>query len=393
MDWPRTSVWRDRPARPTRRWVSHAAHDAIASPHRPIVGGAVTGERDLVSSSTRLVTLDGSSGEGGGQILRTAIALSLLSGRPFRIVKIRANRDKPGLRPQHLKAVEAAAALSGAEVTGARVGSRELTFRPASYTPGDLHVEIGTAGSTALVLHTLHLPIALRAEQPVRLVLTGGTFNTRAPSYPFLEIAWRAYMSLLGMPLALTMPAAGFFPLGGGRLEAWIEPATPQPLVLVERPALTQIRGIAGVGQLNRGIAERMRSRAVARLSERGLEADIQLGDWPSASPGAAIALSAVHGAVPTTFVGLGKRGKPAEVVADEAVDELLAFEDATGAVDPHSADQLLLPLALAAGRSIYTVTTVTDHLRTNAQTIQSFLDCSIRIEEPEQGPARVIVQ
>jgi RNA 3'-terminal phosphate cyclase (ATP) len=393
MDWPPTSVWSDRPARPQRRWVSHARHNAIAAPHRPVGAEGQPWERSPVSK--RLVTLDGSVGEGGGQILRTALALSLLSGRPFRIVKIRANRAKPGLRPQHLKAVEAAAALSGAAVAGASVGSRDLTFRPdpTPYTPRDLDVEIGTAGSTALVLHTLHLPIALRAERPVRLTMTGGTFNTKAPSYPFLMTTWRAYMSALGLPVALAMPTAGFYPRGGGRLEAWIEPATPQPLEFIDRAPVSHIEGVAGVAHLNRSIAERMRDRALARLDERGLKAEIQLVDWSSASPGAALSLTAHHGTIPTTFVGLGERGKPAEVVADEAVDELLAFEDFEGAVDLHSADQLLLPLSLAPGRSEYTVSRVTEHLRTNLQTIQSFLDRPIHIEEIDNGPAHVIVE
>jgi RNA 3'-terminal phosphate cyclase (ATP) len=390
MDWHPASVWSDRPARPRRRWVSHASHDAISAPHRPMAAAVPAWERSLVSS--RLLTLDGSSGEGGGQILRTALSLSMLTGRPFRIVKIRANRDKPGLRPQHLKAVEAAAALSDAVVIGASVGSRDLTFRPAAYVPRDLQIEIGTAGSTALVLHTLHLPIALRAEQPVRLVLTGGTFNTRAPSYPFLETTWRSSMLALGLPIALTMPLAGFYPRGGGRLEAWIEPASPRAITLIDRAPLTRIQGVATVAGLGIGIAERMRARAEDRLAAHGLLAEIALAETPSASPGAAIALTAEYGEIASTFVGLGERGKPAEVVADEAVDELLAFEASAGAVDPHTADQLLLPLALAQGRSVYTVSAVTEHLRTNAQTIQVFLDRPILIEGPDDGPARVVV-
>lgn len=341
-----------------------------------------------------LVTLDGSHGEGGGQVLRTALSLSLLTGRPFRIVKIRANRDKPGLRPQHLSAVKAAAELGGARVVGAEVGSRELTFHPQPYTPRDLTIDIGTAGSTALVLQTLHLPLAMRAERPVRLVLLGGTFNLKAPSFPFLDQTWRLDLAALGMPIALSMPLAGFYPRGGGRLEAWIEPGTPRALTRIERGPLLGIRGIAGTANLpHNNVGERMLARAEARLAERGLLADITLTDWPAASPGAALVLTAEHAKTAATFVGLGARGKPAEAVADEAVDELLAFEDTQGAVDPHSADQLLLPLSLAEGRSVYTVAAVTEHLRTNANTIQAFLDRPIRVEEPDTDhPGRVIV-
>jgi RNA 3'-terminal phosphate cyclase (ATP) len=338
------------------------------------------------------VTLDGSHGEGGGQILRTALSLALLTGRAFRIVRIRANRDKPGLRPQHLKAVETAAAVAGCKVAGAAVGSRELTFRPSKYVPHDLSIEIGTAGSTALVLQTLHLPLAARAESAVRVTLTGGTFNRNAPSFPFLESTWRGYMGQLGLPVALAMPCAGFYPKGGGRLEAWIEPGTPRPLVLTERAPLASLRGFAAVSQLDPQIAERMRRRAEHRLRAAGFEPEIAVGTWPSFAPGAAIVLAAEHGSIISSFVGLGERGKPSEAVADEAVDELLAFEGSSAAVDPHSADQILLPLALASGASEYTVSTVTEHLRTNARTIQAFLDRSIRIEERADGFGRVMV-
>jgi RNA 3'-terminal phosphate cyclase (ATP) len=342
-----------------------------------------------------MVTLDGSHGEGGGQILRSALSLALLTGRPFRIEKIRANRDKPGLRPQHLMAVRAAAELGRAEVRGDAVGSRELTFRPGEIEPRDLSLDIGTAGATGLVLQTLHLPLALRADGPVRLTLTGGTFNDKAPSFPFLEGTWAPYLTALGLRVALAMPSAGFYPIGGGRLEAWIEPAAaPRAIAWTDRPALGRIRGAAGVANLpGRDIAERMRERAAARLAEAGLEAEITTLEWPSRGRGAAIALAAEHGPLVSTFVGLGQRGKPAEVVADEAAAELLAYEQAAGAVDPHSADQLLLPLAFAEGRSVYTVSEVTEHLRTNARTIRAFLDRPIRIDEPtDDRPGRVVV-
>jgi len=347
-------------------------------------------------SSTRLVNLDGSKGEGGGQILRTALTLALLTGRGFRIAQIRANRDRPGLRPQHLSAVEAAANLAQADVTGDSVGSRSLIFRPNAYTPHDLTIDIGTAGSTALVLQTLHLPLALRADEGVRVALTGGTFNRAAPSFPFLETTWRAHLAALDAPIALAMPQAGFYPQGAGQLSAWIEPAHLRPLTATQRGSLIKVRGISGVANLRPDIAERMRDRAEARLADYGIHAEIELTRWASPGQGAAISLTTEHdqGGAPATFTGLGERGKPAEVVADEAVDELLAFEDTPdAAVDPHSADQILLPLALTPGRSEYTVSEVTEHLRTNAETIRAFLDRTIVIQEPEgDRPGRVVI-
>ena len=394
----------DRFAR--KQWAAHAPHDAIPPPFRvswkPPWTHGQPGDVSLVPASTHpsesFVDLDGSHGEGGGQILRTALSLSLLTGRPFRMTSIRANRDKPGLRPQHLKAVEAAALLGQAEVTGAKAGSRNLVFRPGAYSPRDLTFDIGTAGSTSLVLQTLHLPLAMRAESAVRVVLTGGTYNPKAPAYPFLEHTWRAFLAAFGLPIALAMPVAGFYPRGGGRLEAWIEPTMPRAWVQTGRGSSRRILGIAGVANLRDSIAERLRDRAMQRLREHGLTAlvEIETVRWPSPGQGAALGLIAEHeGAIPATFVGLGQRGKPSEDVADEAVNQLLEFEAVDqAAVDPHSADQILLPLALAEGRSIYTVSQITDHLRTNAATIRAFLDRPIVIEEPgiEGRPWRVIV-
>jgi RNA 3'-terminal phosphate cyclase (ATP) len=347
------------------------------------------------------VRLDGSHGEGGGQILRTALSLSLLTGRPFRMVKVRANREKPGLRPQHKTAVESAAELGNAKVVGAAVGSRELSFAPGDYQPRDLTLDIGTAGSTGLVLQTLHLPLALRAQSGVRVALTGGTFNPKAPAYTFLDSTWRGYLWAFGMPTSLSMPAAGFYPKGGGRLEAWIEPASPRPWVQLERGPLRRIRGIAGVANLREDITQRMRDRAIQRLNEAGLSDEVEITiepvQWTSPGQGAALSLIAEYdGTIPATFVGLGERGKPSEAVADEAVDQLLAFEAAAGAaVDPHSADQILLPLAFAPGRSAFTVSEVTEHLRTNVNTISAFLDRPITIEESAAAgqPGRVVIE
>jgi RNA 3'-terminal phosphate cyclase (ATP) len=352
------------------------------------------------STKSQLVSLDGSRGEGGGQVIRTALTLSLLTGRPFTVARIRANRGNPGLRPQHLKAVEAAALLGNAEVSGASVGSHQLTFRPCIYTPKDLSIEIGTAGSSALVLQTLHLPLALRAERPVHVTITGGTFNTKAPSFPFLETTWRAHLAAMGLPLVLSMPSSGFYPRGGGRLEAWIEPLAKSvgSLDAVARGPLSRIRGIAGVTRLPSTVADRMRTRAESRLARLGVRAEvtIDLAEWAGPNPGAAIVLWAEHEglATPASFVGLGERGKPAEAVADEAVGELLAYESAPGAaIDPYSADQLVIPLALGPRRSCYTVSDVTEHLRTNIRTVQAFIDRPITIEEArENTPARVII-
>jgi RNA 3'-terminal phosphate cyclase (ATP) len=343
------------------------------------------------------VLIDGARGEGGGQILRTALTLSLLTGRPFRMIKVRANRDRPGLRPQHKAALDAAALLGNAEVTGGAMGARELTFSPGPYNPRDLNVEIGTAGSSGLVLQTLHLPCALRAEAPVHLILRGGTFNPRAPAFPFLEKTWCAHLRAFGMRLRIGMPRAGFYPRGGGQIEAWIEPGSPRSYICTERGPLRQISGTAGVSNLRDDIARRLRDHALKRLDADGLTADIELVRWPGPGQGAALILTAENeGAAPATFVGLGARGKPSEAVADEAVNDLLAFQAVEiAAVDAYSADQILLPLACAAGSSTFTVSHISDHLRANAETIAVFLDRVIRIEEGQarNQAGRVVVE
>jgi RNA 3'-terminal phosphate cyclase (ATP) len=310
--------------------------------------------------------------------------------------KIRANRPKPGLRPQHLKAVEAAAMLGQAEVTGAGVGARELTFVPADFESRDLEVDIGTAGSAGLILQTLHLPLAMRAGGPVSLVVKGGTFNPMAPPFSFLETTWRGFLAAFGMPLDLTMLAAGFYPRGGGKIEARIAPNSPRSYAQLTRGPLIKLRGAAGVSNLTDDIAHRMKKRAIARLAAQGFACEIETVRWRGPGQGAAISLIAEHeNTIPATFVGLGERGRPSEAVADLAVDELLAFEAATdAAVDAHSADQILLPLAFAPGRSEFTVSEVTEHLRTNLHTIRAFLDRSIEIEEAqgEDQPAKVVI-
>ena len=402
MDWHLGSTDRTKSpaAASTKRWVRHARHESGYQPHRER-DAATNGEtrRRIIGSTpaprSQILTLDGSQGEGGGQILRSALTLSILTGQPFRIQRIRAHRDKPGLRPQHLTAVEAAALVCGAEVIGGALGSTDLTFRPGPVEARDLTIDIGTAGATALVLQTIALPLALRSESGVRVTLTGGTFNTSAPSYPFLETTWRRTLASLGMPVVLAMPLAGHFPKGGGRLEAWIEPAELRSLVLEDRGELVAIHGVAETTGLVAGIGVRMRDQARRGLLDQGYEAEINRLDRPGPGRGAAISLVAEfeHGP-PATFVGLGARGKPAETVADEAVSQLLAhLETPGGALDPHNADQILLPLAMAPGRSVFSVTEVTEHLTTNIATIAPFLDRSIRVE-PVAGSTvgRVIV-
>jgi RNA 3'-terminal phosphate cyclase (ATP) len=344
--------------------------------------------------STGVIELDGSFGEGGGQILRTSLALALLTGKPFHLRNVRAGRAKPGLQPQHLMSVRAAAQVGQAETRGASPGSTDLEFRPGAVRPGPYRFDIGTAGATSLVLHTLYLPLVLGADRPSELTLIGGTHVNRSPCFDFLETTWRAYLGRLGLDVGLRMDRPGFYPRGGGVVEARLRPCPRlQGLTLRERGPV-RVTGFSAVAGLPEHVAQRQARRAAFLLRHRyGLDADIRQVEWPG-GPGSVLALAVETSPVPALFFGLGARGKPAVRVADEAFDQAAAYLDAApAAVDAHSADQLVLPLALAEGPSEYTVAEVTRHLTTNVAVVRQFVDRDIVCEGNEGGPGRVQVR
>ncbi len=338
-----------------------------------------------------LLELDGSFGEGGGQILRTSLALALITGRPFHLRNVRAGRTRPGLQPQHLMSVRAAAAVGGAQLRGASRGSTDLVFEPGRVVPGKYDFPIGTAGATGLVLHTLYLPLAWKAAGPSELVITGGTHVSTSPCYHFLDTTWRAYLDLLGLRVGLKMKRPGFYPRGGGVLLANVQPcAAIRGLQLDAPDPVTTASGISAVAGLPEDIARRQARRATYRLKQLGLKADLREEKWDD-GPGTVLALTLPTRPVPTLFFGLGARGKPAERVADEAADQVQAYlESGPAGVDPHSADQLVLPLALAAGPSRFPVAEVTRHLLTNVAVIRQFVERDIVCEGEEGGPGWV---
>ena len=344
------------------------------------------------------VRLDGSRGEGGGQILRTALALALLTGRPFRMSRM-GQPGQAGLRPPARDGGRGGRRTGHAQVIGRVSAPRELTFRPL-FEPRDLDIAIGTAGSTGMVLQTLHLPLALQPRASARRAHRGDVQPQGGPA-SFLVSTWRGYLAAFGLPVTLAMPTAGFFPRRRTTRRRPDRAGPPRAWVQTDRGPLRRLRDRPSVANLRDDIApRRMRDRAIRRLEAHGLpaEIEIELVQWSSPGPrGRALSLTAEYDGtlIPATFVGLGERGKPSEAVADGAVDQLLAFEAVPGAaVDPHSADQILLPLAFAPGRSEFTVSEVTEHLRTNVDPIAAFLDRPITIEEPEDEgqPGRVLI-
>lgn len=331
-----------------------------------------------------MLDLDGSLGEGGGQILRTSLALSLITRKPFHLCNIRARRPKPGLQAQHLMSVQAAAAIGQANVRGATLGSGDLVFEPGETVPGNFHFRIGTAGATSLVLHTVYLPLAL-AHGPSTVAIEGGTHVLASPCFHFLESTWRGYLGLLGIKLDLAMPRPGFYPRGGGLIEARIEGNSHLcGLDLNEFGEFRKVTGFSAVAGLPEHIAQRQAQRAKERLKKLKLKASLEEVTWPG-GPGSVLALELPTTPVPTLIFALGARGKTAEKVADEAVDQVTDFlTPKTLAMDAHSADQILLPLALAAGPSRFRVAKITQHLLTNAAIIRQFLERDITCEGAE---------
>lgn len=347
----------------------------------------------ITSAPLATLDIDGSLGEGGGQVLRSSLALSLLTGRPFIMTNIRQNRRKPGLRAQHLRAVESAAAVGGAQVEGTKIGSQTLTFEPRAIRSGTFPFDIGTAGSTSLVLQTILPPLSF-VHGSSTVILTGGTHVPWSPSFHFLDLHWLPFMRRMGFDIQLELSAAGFYPRGGGHVSAEVHPAaTIKPLQLTQRGILKQIRGISAVANLKIGIAERQRARALERLASTGIHANIELRRVPSPSAGTFLLLLAEFEQSQYCCCGLGARGKSAERVADEVVADFLAFLATDGAVDHYLTDQLVLPLALAKGTSELRTSQVTQHLATNAKIVKIFLPVVIEIDGAVGNPGTVVIR
>jgi RNA 3'-terminal phosphate cyclase (ATP) len=351
------------------------------------------------------IVLDGSQGEGGGQILRTALSLSAITGKPFTITKLRASRPKPGLRPQHREAARAVARMVDAEISGDEVGATRLSFRPRRRAaPGDFTLDVGTAGSTPLLLQTVCWPLAL-AGGPSLVTLRGGTHQDHAPSFHYLALVWAPAVARLGFKLGLELQAAGFYPEGGGEFTARVEPAHPMPpLDLRHRGTLLEVEVVSMVGGLGYEIAERQAARALRGLREAGIAAQAERVPVPARlSKGCHVLVVSTFERTRSGHGAVSARERSPEQIADAAVGAFRAHLAGGGAVDRHLGDQLLLPAALLAAGLVpappglvpatrYSVAAVTKHLTTNAVVISRFLDVDIAVlgREEEEGEVRV---
>lgn len=337
-----------------------------------------------------MLTIDGSQGEGGGQILRTALSLAMITGTPFRLENVRAGRRKPGLLRQHLTCVKAAARITRAKVTGAEIGSRAVSFEPGAIRAGDYELAIGSAGSTSLVFQTI-LPALLAADTPSRVTLSGGTHNSSAPTFDYLERVFLPLLRRMGADVTIALKRHGFYPAGGGAWSAEISP-NPKlaPLTLDETGTITTRRISADVANIAFDVAEREVREAATLLS------------WPADSgqartvksdgPGNVLAIEIGSEAVTEIFTGFGERGRLAEAVAKETAEEARAYLASGAPIGPHLADQLLLPLALA-GAGTFVTCAPTPHTTTNIAVIEKFLPVEIEASRIDERRWRVTVE
>jgi RNA 3'-terminal phosphate cyclase (ATP) len=360
-----------------------------------------------------MVVIDGSYGQGGGQVLRTSLALATITGQAVRIEHIRSGRNKPGLRPQHLTAVRAAAAVCAASLEGDDLGSQTLTFTPGGPARSGHYVfdvadaaQGGSAGSVGLVLQTVLLPLALAGGES-HLTLRGGTHVPWAPSASYLEHVFLPVLTRMGLRAQVDLLRWGFYPAGGGEMAVRIagQAGSPRPIHLTERGGLRRTWGTAAVMNLPAHIPQRMANRARNVLAETGLQAQIEPRRLRGVGPGAGIFLFAEYAASPSSeaapngettiagFTAYGRKGLPAERVAEAACQELLSHHRSGTPVDPYLADQLVLPMALSDGESRVRASQVSQHLLTNVWVVRQFLTREIRVEDEPGSPGTVVVE
>ena len=337
------------------------------------------------------ITIDGSYGEGGGQIVRTSLSLAMITGRPLRLVNIRKGRKKPGLRPQHLTAVNACTSICKAIVNNAKLGALEFSFSPQSVAPGTYEMHIGTAGSASLVLQTV-LPPLSQAESESHLLIGGGTHVPWSPPFQYVEQVFLPTIEKLGYKCEASLSRWGWYPKGGGEIRATVRPTSvSRPTVLVQPLELEHVTGLSASSRLPEHIRVRQKRQLQKRLGKRGIDAEIALVDAPALCPGSLVFVCARGKVSMAGFSALGARGKPAEQVANEAAGALLRFLDTRSNVDHHLADQILIYLALMAGQHQFTTSAVSKHLLTNAWVIEQFLPVQFEISGKLDKPGTVI--
>lgn len=347
----------------------------------------------LLRHNEGMVEIDGTIGEGGGQILRSALSLAATLGIPFLIRGIRKNRDRPGLMPQHLAAVRAMKEICRAKVTGDEIASSVLSFYPGWVKPGSYRFDIGTAGSTSLLLQTLILPLIF-AGGPSSLSLGGGTHVPFSPSFEYIRYIFIPLLSKLGIAVDADIERYGFYPRGGGKVRVRIAPGgEPRGIRLEDRGAVTSVSGISAVGNLPLGIAERQMRAAEKLVLNRGITVQITSAAVPAVGRGSFVFLCAESASNAAGFTALGAPGKPAEKVGEEAGRELLDYHRSSQCLDPHLADQVLIYLSLATTPSHLTTTCLSRHLFTNLELIKMFVPVDVEVAGAVGSPGSIVIR
>lgn len=327
-----------------------------------------------------MITIDGGHGEGGGQVLRSSLALALATGKPFRIERIRAGRDKPGLMRQHLAALRAAQAVGNAVVEGDEIGSTTVEFRPGSVQPGEWRFAVGTAGSATLVLQTV-LPVLLTAAEPATLVLEGGTHNPFAPPFDFLDRVFLPMVNRMGPTVTAVLETPGFYPAGGGRFRVDVQPAAQLASIeLLDRGPEIGRSARAIVSDVPEHVADRELSYLAQRLGwpTENLRPEVIHG---GPGPGNVVMIEIDFEHVTELVTGFGARDRRAEGVADSVLQEYRRYAASTAPVGEHLADQLVVPMALARGGRFRCIS-ISPHTRTQLDLVSRFSDVPIAIED-----------
>ncbi len=341
-----------------------------------------------------MIIIDGSYGEGGGQIIRTCLSLSAITGQEFEILNIRAGRAKPGLQPQHLASVNAAAMICAAETVGASAGSQRLVFSPKHpVTPGDYRFDIGTAGASTLVFQTVFLPLAL-APDGSRPAITGGTHVPHSPPVEYVEDVYlQAVERMGGMSGHVSYLTAGFYPRGGGRLNAWIGGGAPQwPIAMSERGDLRTLKAYIVTARLPQHVLDRGAATVEKVMKGVGRKVEIEKREKDSPGPGAAVVLTAWCDGGFAGFTTIGIQGKPMEQVAEETCQQLMKWWKTEASCDERLADQLALPASLVQGESRWSTPRVTEHLRTVLWAVRQFLPIEYALEAGPLDNTTVII-
>ena len=338
-----------------------------------------------------MLRIDGSKGEGGGQILRSSLALAAVTGRPVRVDNVRAGRSKPGLMRQHLTALRAVAEVCGGAVIGDQIGSRSVELSPGPIKAGQYTFRIGTAGSTALVLQAV-LPALLMADAPSRVTLEGGTHNPFAPPHHFLCDAFLPLLARMGAKVEAVLERPGFFPAGGGRMVVDIHPADEgrlAPIEIMERGAVSRRRAVAMVSNLPKSIAER--ELKVVRRKLGWTEDECEVIEWQDGpGPGNILSLTVESEGCVEVCTGFGERDRPAEAVASHAVQQMQRYLRSGAPVGEYLADQLLLPLAIA-GQGQFHAQCLSRHTATHIELLKQFYD--LKIETQQLGRDGAIIR